>query len=57
MLDLRFIRDNTELVRQAVASRQDTAPIDDILKLDDERRRQIQALDNLRRERKDIARK
>ena len=56
MLDLKFIRDNTEVVRQAVASRQDTAPIDDILKLDDERRQQIQDLDNLRRRRKEIAR-
>jgi len=56
MLDLKFIRDNTEVVRQAVGSRQDTAPIDDILKLDDERRQQIQELDNLRRRRKEIAR-
>ena len=56
MLDLKFIRDNTEVVRQAVANRHDTAPVDDILKLDDERRQQIQELDNLRRRRKEIAR-
>jgi seryl-tRNA synthetase len=27
MLDLKFIRENTELVRKAIADRQDTAPI------------------------------
>jgi len=56
MLDLKFIRENTEVVRQAVASRQDNAPIDEILKLDIERRQQAQVLDNLRRKRKEIAR-
>ncbi|MBM3158107.1 MAG: hypothetical protein FJ004_12625, partial [Chloroflexi bacterium] len=38
MLDLKFIRENTELVRQAIANRNDTAPLDEILKLDQERR-------------------
>jgi len=56
MLDLRFIRDNPELVRQAVANRQDSAPIDKILKLDGERRQKSQELDDLRRQRKEIAR-
>ncbi|HEX78618.1 MAG TPA: serine--tRNA ligase [Dehalococcoidia bacterium] len=56
MLDLKFIRENAEAVRQSVASRQDTAPIDDILKLDSDRRRMIQELDDLRRQRKEIAR-
>jgi len=56
MLDLKFIRDNTELVRQAIANRRNDAPIDDILKLDKERRIKSQKLDSLRRRRKDIAR-
>jgi len=56
MLDLKFIRENAETVRQAASSRQDTAPIDDILNLDNVRRQQIQELDNLRRQRKDTAR-
>ena len=37
MLDLKFIRENTELVRQALAVRRDTAPLDEILELDKQR--------------------
>ena len=29
MLDLKFIRDNTEQVRKAIEDRQDSAPLDD----------------------------
>jgi len=56
MLDLKFIRENTELVRQGIADRQDSTPIDEILRLDAERRQKTQQLDNLRRKRKEIAR-
>jgi seryl-tRNA synthetase len=56
MLDVKFIRENTELVRQAVVSRHDGAPIDEILKLDAERRQNIVKLDALRQERKAISR-
>jgi len=56
MLDLKFIRENTELVRQGIADRQDSAPVDEILRLDAERRQKTQQLDNLRRKRKEIAR-
>ncbi len=56
MLDLKFIRDNTELVRQAVVNRQDSAPLDEILKLDSSRRRKLLELEEARRERKEIAR-
>jgi seryl-tRNA synthetase len=55
MLELKFIRENVELVRQGVANRQDSAPIDEILKLDCQRRQQSQELDDLRRKRKEIA--
>ena len=34
MLDLKFIRENIELVQQAIESRQATAPLDEILELD-----------------------
>ena len=56
MLDLKFIRENTDLVREAVAKRQDSAPLDEILKLDSERRRKILKLESLRHERKKTAR-
>jgi len=55
MLDLKFIRENTDLVRQAVANRNDTAPLDEILKLDQERRDRLNELDNLRHTRKEAA--
>ena len=56
MLDLKFIRENTELVRQAIANRQDTAPVDEILQLDSTRRRKILELEGLRHIRKEAAR-
>jgi seryl-tRNA synthetase len=56
MLDLKFIRENTDRVREAVASRQDTAPLDEILELDTERRQKILELEDLRRTRKEAAR-
>ena len=56
MLDLKFIRENTELVREAIANRQDTAPLDEILELDSARRQKILELENLRHVRKEAAR-
>jgi seryl-tRNA synthetase len=55
MLDLKFIRENPELVKKAVANRHDSAPIDEILRLDTERRQGIVKLDNLRQERKAVS--
>jgi seryl-tRNA synthetase len=55
MLDLKFIRENPDLVRQAIENRHDTTPIDEILRLDTERRQNIVKLDNLRQERKIIS--
>ncbi len=56
MLDIKFIRENVDLVRQAVASRQDTAPLDEILQLDAERRQKILELEDFRHVRKEAAR-
>jgi seryl-tRNA synthetase len=56
MLDLKFIRENIELVRQAVANRQTTAPLDEILQLDTERRQKLLELEKLRHARKETAR-
>ncbi|MFC2056812.1 serine--tRNA ligase [Chloroflexota bacterium] len=55
MLDLRFIRENIDLVREAVKKRLDTAPLDEILELDAERRKKIIELEDLRHERKESA--
>ncbi|MFC1986514.1 serine--tRNA ligase [Chloroflexota bacterium] len=56
MLDLKFIRENQDLVRKALAKRQDTAPLDEIVELDAERRQKIIELEDLRHERKEAAR-
>lgn len=56
MLDLKFIRENTESVKQAIANRHTDAPIDEILALDERRRKNNANLDELRRRRKEIAR-
>jgi seryl-tRNA synthetase len=57
MLDLKFIRDNIDLVREAIARRKDSAPLDEILKLDNIRRQRVTELEDLRRARKETARK
>jgi seryl-tRNA synthetase len=56
MLNLRFIRENANLVREAIARRQTSAPLDEILELDQERRRKILELEDLRRARKEVSR-
>ena len=57
MLDLKFIRDNIDSVREAVARRKDSAPLDEILKLDAERRQRVTELEDLRHAKKETARK
>ena len=56
MLDIKFIRENPELVQQVLNKRQDSAPLDEILQLDTERRQKVGKLDSLRQERKAISR-
>ena len=57
MLDLKFIRENTKLVRQALENRRDTAPLDEILELDAERHKKVIELEDLRHARKETAQK
>ena len=56
MLDIKFIRENIDLVRQAIANRQDSTPLDEILQLDSECRQKILELEGLRHERKEASR-
>ncbi len=56
MLDIKFIRENIDLVRQAVERRQDNAPLDEILELDSERRQKVIELEGFRHDRKEAAR-
>jgi len=57
MLDLKFIRDNTDQVRKAIENRQDTAPLDEIIELDAERRQKLLELESLRHQKKQTAQK
>lgn len=57
MLSMAFIRDHPDLVRRAVAVRCDTAPIDEILTLDAERRTLTAEADELKRRRNESSRR
>ncbi len=48
MLDLRFLRENPDLVRQGIRNKRETADIEPILKLDEERRSILVAADRLK---------
>jgi len=57
MLDIKFIRENTDLIREAIAHRRDSTSLEAILEVDAERRKKVGELEELRRDRKDSARK
>jgi len=57
MLDLKFIRENPDAVREALEKRQDSAPLDDILRLDQERRRLLGEAEGLRAKRNEVSKK
>lgn len=48
MLSLKFIRENPDLVREAIAKRRDTAPLDEILALDERRRALLVEVESLK---------
>jgi seryl-tRNA synthetase len=52
MFDIKLIRDNPDMVKEAIGHRKDTANIDEIIQLDQERRKKISELEELRRSRK-----
>ena len=55
MLDLKFIRENAELVKQAVKDRNTTCDIDKLLSLDNDRRNILQQVEILKHERNKIS--
>lgn len=56
MLDINLIREEPELVRQALRARQmDPGPVDQILDLDERRRAQIQEVETLKAERNTVS--
>ena len=55
MLDIKFIRESPDLVRQAVEKRGDSVPLDEIIKLDERHRRLLQQVEGLRAERNETS--
>jgi seryl-tRNA synthetase len=52
MFDIKTIRDNPDLVRESLAHRKDTASIDEIIKIDQDKRQKLTQLEELRHSRK-----
>ncbi len=57
MLDIKFIRENTELVKQGIEAKNETDNIDAILLLDEKRRQYIQETETLKAKRNEISAK
>ncbi len=55
MLSLRFIREHPDLVREGAAHKGEPAPVDDILRLDEERRRLLTEVESLRARRNEVS--
>jgi seryl-tRNA synthetase len=55
MLDLRFIRENPDLVKEAMAKLNTTAPIDEILSLDEQRRGFLSEVEALKARRNTVS--
>ena len=57
MLDIKLIRDDLELVRQALEKRGDSAPLDEILRLDERWRQLLREMETLRAERNEVSKR
>jgi len=55
VIDLKLIREKTDYVRQAIATLQVTAPIDEILDLDEQRRNLLSQVEALRARRNEVS--
>ena len=56
MLPLRFIREHEALVRERLATRGGDLPLDELLRLDNQRRRLLTTVESLRAERRQVSR-
>jgi seryl-tRNA synthetase len=55
MLSLQFIRQNPDLVRESLTKRGEVSGLDEVLRLDEERRRLIQEAESLRARKKQVS--
>jgi seryl-tRNA synthetase len=55
VLDIKLIRDNPEIVREAMEKRGETAPLDQITSLDEQRRQLLHEMETLRAHRNEVS--
>ena len=55
MLDIKFIRENSEIVKEAVKNKKVSVDVDQLLKLDEERRKLRTTIENLNQEKNEAA--
>ena len=55
MLDIKLIRDNIDLLRQALEKRGESAPLDQITSLDEQRRQFLHEMETLRAQRNEVS--
>ncbi|MFP3975304.1 MAG: serine--tRNA ligase [Dehalococcoidia bacterium] len=55
MISIQFIRQNPEVIREAMDKRNDTAPVDEVLRLDSDQRKLQQEIDELRARRNKVS--
>ena len=55
MLNIQFIRQNPDILREALTRRNDNAPLDEILRLDSEHRTLLQEIEGLRARRNKVS--
>ena len=55
MLDLRYIRQNPELVREMLKNRGEEAPLDELLELDEQRRALLTEVEQLKAKRNAVS--
>ena len=57
MIDIKFIRENPELVKQSIRNKNEKDTVDDVLKLDEERRSLITSVEELKARRNQVSAK
>lgn len=57
MLDLKFIRENIELVKGGILAKSEVDNVDEIISLDETRRKFIQEVESLKAKRNDLSQK
>lgn len=55
MLDMRFVRENTDIVRKSLEARNSDYNLDELLSLDKERREILTEVETLKKERNEVS--